>query len=33
MASDVAEILQQETGCDPQHAAFVLAEQYLHLPN
>jgi glycerol-3-phosphate dehydrogenase len=34
MASDVAEILQQETGRDPQHAAFVsLAEQYLHLPN
>ena len=34
MASDVAEILQQETGRDPQHAAFVsLAEQYLRLPN
>ena len=33
MASDVAEILQQETGHDPQPAAFVsLAEQYLRVP-
>jgi hypothetical protein len=33
MASDVAEILKQETGGDPQQAAFIsLADQYLRVP-
>jgi glycerol-3-phosphate dehydrogenase len=33
LAPEVAAILQEETGVDPQQAAFAeLAAQYLHLP-
>lgn len=34
MAHAVAEVLQQETGCDPQLASFMaLAQQYVRLPS
>jgi glycerol-3-phosphate dehydrogenase len=34
LARQVAEILQQETGCDPKLGAFLtLADQYLHIPS